>query len=71
MSSAQAKLRSAATMAVLAVLVLLGVIVLGNLVGLATLVAALVSASSGTLGGAQLLFTAAAIWIVNVIVFGL
>ena len=52
-------------------LVLLGVIVLGNLVGLATLVAALVSTSSGTLGGAQLLFTAAAIWIVNVIVFGL
>ena len=52
-------------------LVLLGVIVLGNLVGLATLVAALVSASSGQLGGGQLLFTAAAIWIANVIVFGL
>ena len=52
-------------------LVLLGVIVLGNLVGLAMLVAALVSASSGTLGGAQLLFTSAAIWIANVMVFGL
>ncbi len=52
-------------------LVLLGVIVLGNLVGLALLVAALVSASSGKLGGAQLLFTAAAIWTANVIVFGL
>ena len=52
-------------------LVLLGVIVLGSLVGLATLIAALVSASSGTLGGGQLVFTAAAIWIANVIVFGL
>ena len=52
-------------------LVLLGVIVLGSLVGLATLIAALVAASSGTLGGGELLFTAAAIWIANVIVFGL
>ena len=52
-------------------LLLLGVIVLGNLVGLATLIAALVSASSGTLGGGQLVFTAAAIWIANVIVFRL
>jgi hypothetical protein len=51
-------------------LVLLGVIVLGNLIGLGVLVASLVTTSSDALGGGQLLFTAAAIWIVNVIVFG-
>ena len=52
-------------------LVLLGLIVLGNMVGLALLIAALVSTGTSELGGGQLLFTAAAIWIANVIVFGL
>ena len=52
-------------------LVLLGVIVLGNLVGVGLLVAALVTTSSDQLGGGQLLFTAAAIWTANVIVFGM
>jgi len=52
-------------------LVLLGVIVLGNLVGVVLLVAALVTTSGGNLGGGQLLFTAAAIWTANVIVFGM
>ncbi len=55
----------------LAALVLLGVNVFGNLVGLGLLVAALVATSSDDLGGGQLLFTAAAIWTTNVIVFGL
>jgi uncharacterized membrane protein len=52
-------------------LVLLAVIVLGNVLGLALLVTALVSTSSDALGGGQLLFTAAAIWTANVIVFGM
>lgn len=52
-------------------LVLLGVIVVGNTIGLALLIAGLVRAQSPDLTGAQLLFTAAAIWIVNVIVFGI
>lgn len=52
-------------------LVLLGVIVLGNMVGLALLITGLVRAQSPDLTGAQLLFTAAAIWTVNVIVFGI
>jgi uncharacterized membrane protein len=51
-------------------LVLLGVIVLGNVIGLVVLIAALVSSGSDDLGGPQLLFTAAAIWTANVIVFG-
>jgi hypothetical protein len=52
-------------------LVLLASIVLGNLVGLVFLVGALVSTTSDDLGGGQLLLTAAAIWIANLIVFGL
>ena len=55
----------------LASLVLLGVIVLGNIVGLVVLIAALITAKKGELGGGQLLLTAAAIWIANGIVFGL
>ncbi|HET8968638.1 MAG TPA: hypothetical protein VFN06_04355, partial [Gaiellaceae bacterium] len=54
-----------------AALVLLVVIVLGNLVGVAFLVAALVETKNDDLTGGQLLVTAAAIWIANVIVFGL
>jgi hypothetical protein len=52
-------------------LVLLGVVVLGNLVGLALLVAALVTTSNDNLGGGQLLLTAATIWTADVIVFGM
>jgi uncharacterized membrane protein len=52
-------------------LALLGTIVLGNVLGLVALVSALVSTSSDALGGGQLLFTAAGIWIANVIVFGM
>lgn len=55
----------------LAALVLLGVVVLGNLIGLALLVAALVTTSSDNLSGDQLLVTAATIWTANVIVFGM
>jgi hypothetical protein len=51
-------------------LTLLGVLVLGNLVGLAILVAGLVTTSTRDLGGVELLMTGAAIWITNVIVFG-
>jgi hypothetical protein len=54
-----------------AALVLLAVIVLGNLLGVVFLVGGLVSTSSDELGGGQLLLTAAAIWIANVVVFGL
>jgi hypothetical protein len=54
-----------------AALVLLGVVIAGNLVGLALLVAALVSTSTSDLGGGQLLTTAVAIWVTNVSVFGL
>jgi hypothetical protein len=52
-------------------IVLLGVVVLGNLIGVVLLVAALVTTSNNNLGGGQLLFTAAAIWAANVIVFGI
>lgn len=52
-------------------LALLGVVVFGNLIGLVVLVAGLVTASNDNLGGGQLLFTAAAIWTANVIVFGM
>lgn len=54
-----------------AALVLLGLIVFGNLVGLAILVAGLVTATGDDLGGGQLLGTAAAIWAANVVVFGI
>jgi hypothetical protein len=50
---------------------LLGLLVLGNLVGLAILVAGLVTTSAEELGGGQLLGTAAAIWAANVVVFGM
>jgi uncharacterized membrane protein len=52
-------------------LVVLGMIVVGNIVGLVLLIAGLVSTSSDELGGGQLLLTAAAIWVANVIVFGI
>jgi uncharacterized membrane protein len=52
-------------------LALLGIIVAGNLVGVGLLVAGLVTTDSEELGGGQLLVSAAAIWIANVIVFGL
>ena len=52
-------------------LVLLGILVLGNLTSLAILVAGLVSTSTKHLSGGELLLTAAALWITNVIVFGL
>jgi hypothetical protein len=54
-----------------AALVLLVLIVLGNLIGVGFLVAALVETKTDDLSGGQLLVTAAAIWIANVIVFGL
>jgi uncharacterized membrane protein len=54
-----------------AALVLLVVIIVGNLLGIGVVVAALVTQSSEELGGGQLLGTAAAIWIANVVVFGL
>src|ERR671925_333161 len=52
-------------------LILLGILVGGNLVGLAILVAGLVTTSTRDLGGVELLMTGAAIWITNVIVFGI
>jgi hypothetical protein len=52
-------------------LVLLGVMVVFNLFGLIVLVAALVTTRSDELGGGELLFTAAAIWATNVVVFGM
>ena len=52
-------------------LVLLGAIVLGNIVAVGVLVGALVTVKTDDLSGGQLLFTTAAIWLANVIVFGL
>jgi hypothetical protein len=52
-------------------LLLLGLLVLGNLVNLAILVAGLVTTNTDELGGGELLLTGFAIWITNVIVFGL
>lgn len=52
-------------------LVLLGLLVTGNLASLGILVAGLVSTNTGQLGGGELLLTGAAIWITNVMVFGL
>jgi uncharacterized membrane protein len=49
---------------------LLAVIVAGNLVGLALLIAALITTSSKDIGGGQLLLTAAVIWAANVMAFG-
>ena len=50
---------------------LLAALVLGNLIGLALLVASLITAGTDALGGGQLLFTSAAIWATNVVAFGL
>jgi len=63
------RLRLAATRT--ASLVLLGAIVLGNIVAVGVLVGALVTVKNDDLSGGQLLFTTAAIWFTNVIVFGL
>lgn len=52
-------------------LLLLAVVVLGNLTGLAILVAGLVSTSTKHLSGGELLLTGAALWLTNVLVFGL
>ena len=52
-------------------LVLLGAIVFGNIVAVGVLVGALVTVKNDDLSGGQLLLTAAAIWLTNVIVFGL
>ncbi|MGH3133520.1 MAG: hypothetical protein ACRDNY_07240 [Gaiellaceae bacterium] len=54
-----------------AALVLSGVIVGGNLIGVAVLVSALVTAGGSDLSGGQLLMTTAVIWLTNTIVFGL
>lgn len=55
----------------IAALVLLVAIVVGNLIGVAFLVAALVTTSTDELSGGQLLVTTACIWASNVVVFGL
>jgi hypothetical protein len=54
-----------------AALVFLGLLVVGNLIALAVLVAGLVTASTGTLGGGEILLTGFAIWTTNVIGFGI
>ncbi len=54
-----------------AALVLLGLLVLGNFAALTILVAALVTASATDLGGGELLLTGFAIYMSDVIVFGL
>jgi hypothetical protein len=54
-----------------AALVLLSLLVLGNAVALAILVTALVTESTDSLTGGELLLTAFAIWTTDVIVFGL
>jgi hypothetical protein len=51
--------------------VLLGILVLANLAAVAILVTGLLTTSTEDLTGAELLFTAIAIWLANVIVFGL
>jgi hypothetical protein len=55
----------------LAAAVLLVLIVVGNVLGVCLLIAALVTTKTDDLGGGQLLFTTAVIWLANVIVFGL
>jgi uncharacterized membrane protein len=52
-------------------IVLLGTLVLGNLAGLAILVGGLVSTSTKSLSGGELLLSGFAIWLTNAIVFGL
>jgi hypothetical protein len=47
------------------------VVVLGNLCGLVLLVAGLLTEKSSDLSGAQLLSSGAAVWLTNVVVFGL
>jgi uncharacterized membrane protein len=51
-------------------IVLLTLIVVGNVVGLALLIAALVTTPSVEVGGGQLLMTAVVIWIANIVAFG-
>ncbi|MET0560876.1 MAG: hypothetical protein ABW012_04525 [Gaiellaceae bacterium] len=63
------RLRLAATRT--ASLVLLGAIALGNIVAVGVLVGALVTVKNDDLSGGQLLLTTTAIWLTNVIVFGL
>jgi hypothetical protein len=53
-----------------AALVLLGILVLANFAAVAILVAGLITTSSKDLTGAELLFTAFAIWGTNTMVFG-
>jgi hypothetical protein len=52
-------------------LVLLGMLIVGNLVGLLVLVTVLITARSTDLDGLQLLLPAGAIWVSNVVVFGM
>ena len=52
-------------------LVLLGAIALGNIVAVGVLVGALVTVKNDDLSGGQPLLTTTAIWLTNVIVFGL
>jgi len=52
-------------------LVLLGLLATGNLTALAILVLGLATMKTNQLGGGELLVTGAAIWLTNVIVFGL
>jgi hypothetical protein len=52
-------------------LVLLGILVAGNVASLTILVVGLVTTSTSQLSGGELLMTGFAIWITNVIVFGL
>jgi hypothetical protein len=54
-----------------AALALLGLLVLGNFLALGLLVAGLVTASTAQLGGGELLLTGFAIWMADVIVFGI
>lgn len=54
-----------------AALVLLGLLVAGNFIGLVVLVAGLVTQSTSSLTGGELLFTGFAIYTADVIVFGL
>ena len=54
-----------------AALALLGLLVLGNFLALGLLVAGLVTTSTAQLGGGELLLTGFAIWMTDVIVFGI
>jgi hypothetical protein len=54
-----------------AALLLLGILVLANLVAVSILVAGLATTSTADLSGVELLFSGLALWLANVIVFGL